>query len=192
MNIILTRHWETEETKAKILQWHLPWKLTELWKLQAQKLAQRLKDENIDIIYTSDLARTYDTTKYISEYHKWVEVVISELLRERTFWIFDWKNKNEIWFYDKEQQERFTTPKNWETINQVIERARQFIEQLDFSKNILIVSHDDISKAIYSVLTWKSFENIKSIPKAGITIIDFKDFWNYKVKICCDNSHLQN
>ena len=192
MNIILTRHGETEETKAKILQWQIPWKLTELWKLQAQKLAQRLEKEKIDIIYTSDLARSYDTTKYISKYHKWVKVVVSELLRERTFWIFDWKNKNEIGFYDKKQQEKFIAPKNWETIKQVIERAKQFIDQLDFSKNILIVSHDDISKAIYSVLTWEDFDNINSIPKAGITIVDFKDFWNYEVEIYCDNSYLQN
>jgi len=188
--IILTRHGETEETKAKILQWQLPWKLTELWKLQAQKLAQRLENENIDVIYTSDLARSYDTTQYISKYHKWVEVVVSKLLRERTFWIFDWKNKNEIWFYDKAQQEKFIAPKHWETINKVIERAEEFIKQIDISKNMIIVSHDDISKAIYSVLTWEKFKDIKSIPKAGLTIIEFKGFWDYKVKIYCDNSYL--
>ena len=183
MKIILTRHGETEETKAKILQGHLPWKLTKLWKLQAQKLAKRLANEKVDIIYTSDLARSYDTAKYISKYHEQAKIVVSKLLRERTFWIFDWKNKNEIWFYDKNQQEKFVAPKNWETIKQVIERAKQFLKQIDLSKNIIIVSHDDISKAIYSVLTWEDFENIKSIPKAGITIIDFKDFWNYQVEI---------
>ena len=183
MRIILTRHGETEEIKDKILQGHLPWKLTELWKLQAQKLVKTLENEKIDIIYTSDLARSYDTTKYISKYHKKVEIVVSKLLRERTFWVFDWKNKNEIWFYDKNQQEKFIDPINWETIDQVIDRAKQFLNQIDFSKNMIIVSHDDISKAIYSVLTWEDFKNIKSIPKAGITIIDFKDFWNYQVEI---------
>ncbi len=85
--------------------------------------------------------------------------------------------------YDRNQQEKFIDPINWETIDQVIYRAKQFLNQIDLSKNMIIVSHDDISKAVYSVLTWENFENIKSIPKAGITIIDFKDFWDYQVEV---------
>jgi len=158
---------------------------------QAEKLTKRLENETIDIIYTSDLARSYDTTQYIIKYHNQIPIIISKLLRERNFWEFEWKNKMEIWFYDKNQQEKFVNPKNWETIKQVIERAEKFLKKIDLSKNILIVSHDDISKALYSVLTWESFENIKSIPKAGITIIDFEDFWKYKIESYCENAYLE-
>ena len=63
MRLILTRHGQTEENVKRILQGHMPGKLTPLGIEQAKKLASRLKDENIDAIYSSDLARTTDTTK---------------------------------------------------------------------------------------------------------------------------------
>jgi len=51
--------------------------------MQAQKLAERLKDEPIDIIYSSDLARASDTAEIIRKYHPDVLMIILECLRER-------------------------------------------------------------------------------------------------------------
>ncbi|MBT3406222.1 histidine phosphatase family protein [Candidatus Woesearchaeota archaeon] len=82
MRLILTRHGQTEENVKRILQGHMPGKLTPLGIEQAKKLASRLKDENIDAIYSSDLARTADTTKEIAKFHPDVPVFYVAELRE--------------------------------------------------------------------------------------------------------------
>jgi len=83
MKLILVRHGETEENKKGILQGHLPGKLTELGRDQAKKLALRLKDEKIDAIFSSDLARASDTTREIAKYHPNVPLFFVEELREK-------------------------------------------------------------------------------------------------------------
>lgn len=83
MKLIITRHGETEENRAGILQGHLPGTLTDKGITQAKKLAQRLKDEKIDHIYSSDLARAADTAELIAEYHPNTPLDMIEELRER-------------------------------------------------------------------------------------------------------------
>ena len=66
MKLIITRHGETEENKAGIIQGHLPGHLSEAGIEQAKKVAFRLKDEKINFIYSSDLDRAADTAKEIA------------------------------------------------------------------------------------------------------------------------------
>ena len=65
MKLILTRHGETVDNIKGILQGQNPGKLSENGIQQAKQLALRLKNENIDAIYSSDLARAADTAKEI-------------------------------------------------------------------------------------------------------------------------------
>lgn len=193
MKIILTRHWETKETKNGILQWHLPWKLTDLWKEQAKKLSEILLEEKIDIIFTSDLKRSFDTANIIKTGRN-IDLVLTKQIRERTFWIYDWKEKNKIWFYT--DPSKFDFPQNWESFEDVYNRAYGFIKYLYknyFGKNILIVSHDDIWKCLFWVITWKNIENIqkiKSMKKASITILNIDNNYNTEVLKYSDISHL--
>ena len=83
MRLILTRHGETEENVAGISQGQLlPGKLTDKGIEQAKKLASRLKDEKVDAIYSSDLARSADTAKIIAKYHSKVKFHLAKELRE--------------------------------------------------------------------------------------------------------------
>jgi len=82
MRIILTRHGQTEENLQGILQGHLQGKLSQLGKEQARKLALRLKDEKIDYIYSSDLARAADTAKEIAKYHPDTPIKFVKDMRE--------------------------------------------------------------------------------------------------------------
>ena len=70
MKLIITRHGETIENAKRICQGHLGGNLSKKGKLQAKKLAERLKNEKLDVIYSSDLKRTKDTTKEIKKYHR--------------------------------------------------------------------------------------------------------------------------
>lgn len=82
MKLIITRHGETEENKSGIFQGHLPGKLSPLGIEQAKKLALRLKDENIDFIYSSDLIRSSDTAKEIAKFYPNTPIKFVKELRE--------------------------------------------------------------------------------------------------------------
>lgn len=69
MKLIITRHGETEENKAGIIQGYLPGHLSKTGIEQAKKVVLRLKDEKIDFIYSSDLDRAANTAKEIAKFH---------------------------------------------------------------------------------------------------------------------------
>lgn len=83
MRLIITRHGETEENTAGIIQGHLPGKLSDRGIAQAKKVALRLKNEKIDAIYSSDLARTSDTAKEIAKFHPTIPIEFVKELREK-------------------------------------------------------------------------------------------------------------
>ena len=66
ISLILSRHGETEENKLRIMQGQMPGHLSELGKQQAEQLADLLEKEEIDIIVSSDLARSYDTAMAVA------------------------------------------------------------------------------------------------------------------------------
>ena len=88
MKLILVRHGETIENVKGIMQGHIHGKLSDLGKKQAKKLALRFKEEKINAIYSSDLARASDTTKEIAKFHKKAKIILVKELRERN--LGDW------------------------------------------------------------------------------------------------------
>lgn len=66
IELILSRHGETEENKLHIMQGQLPGHLSELGKQQAEALAEMLDKEELDVIVCSDLARSYDTAMAVA------------------------------------------------------------------------------------------------------------------------------
>jgi broad specificity phosphatase PhoE len=173
MRLIITRHGETEENKARIIQGHLPGKLSDIGINQAKKVAERLKNEKIDYILTSDLARATDTARIIAKFHKKVPFKLTKNLRER---------------YMGELQGNLA-PKNWSTkkydlkLNKKIggegweelyERAKLFLEnilQKFKGKTLLLVAHNQIDQAIILNLLNKPWEKVKKMEKLGNTSV---------------------
>ena len=83
MKLIITRHGETLENVHNICQGHIHGSLTHKGIEQAKKLGERLKNEHIDVIYSSDLRRSFDTTKEIAKFHPNTPLITTERLRER-------------------------------------------------------------------------------------------------------------
>ena len=61
VELILSRHGETLENQRHLLQGQLPGTLSPLGLQQAEDLAERLKNETIDAVVSSDLDRSYRT-----------------------------------------------------------------------------------------------------------------------------------
>jgi broad specificity phosphatase PhoE len=82
--LILVRHGETVENKAGITQGHFNSQLNDNGKEQVKAVALHLKDEKIEVCYSSDLDRCMNTAKEIIKYHPEVKIISTKQLREQT------------------------------------------------------------------------------------------------------------
>jgi 2,3-bisphosphoglycerate-dependent phosphoglycerate mutase len=82
--VILVRHGETDWNAAGRIQGHSDTPLNAVGRIQAQRVAACLVREPVRAIYTSDLARAYETAAIIDQSLQ-VGVVTSPALRERRY-----------------------------------------------------------------------------------------------------------
>jgi probable phosphoglycerate mutase len=94
-NLLLIRHGETAWNAEHRIQGRLdvPLSATGVW--QTRQLAQRLADEAIDAVISSDLARAWMTAAPLAE-SRGFETIAEPRLRERVFGIFEGKTLDEI------------------------------------------------------------------------------------------------
>jgi broad specificity phosphatase PhoE len=166
MKLIITRHGETEENKSGIMQGHLPGKLSATGIEQAKKIALRLKDEKIDYIFSSDLARASDTAKEIAKYHKHVPIKFTAELRERHLGDFQGKKESDFCKDPKNYKNIFIEPKNGEPMKELYARAKNFLQRIVSKykdKTVLFVGHAVINKALIAVIQGKKSEDIWDI-----------------------------
>ncbi|MFH1053086.1 MAG: histidine phosphatase family protein [Candidatus Woesearchaeota archaeon] len=195
MRLILTRHGETEENIKGIMQGHLHGTLSKKGIEQAKKLALRLKDEKIDCIYSSDLGRSFNTTKEIIKFHPNVPVDYVKELRERNLGEFTGMEKSKLG-WDKNKSLVFADPKKGETRKQLYDRAEKFLfKVLKKHKNdtVLFVGHNGINKAIILVIRGMDPEEIRSIENfqnTSITILNIDEEKNHKIHIFNCGKHL--
>ncbi len=184
MKLIITRHGETEENKEGIMQGHLPGKLSVTGINQAKKVALRLKDEKIDFIYSSDLARASDTATEIAKHHPNITIKFVEDLRER--FLGEWQGKNK-----KQITEHIVGvfPPSVENSEKLFIRARNFLHKI-ISKHhkdtVLFVGHNAINKAMIAAITSKDSKEIpliKNQNNTSISVFEVDEDKNHKI-IC--------
>jgi len=136
MKLIITRHGETVENEHNIMQGHGPGHLSAIGKKQAESLAERLEDQPIDAIYSSDLKRAHDTALIIAKYHQETPIILSEDLREVDLGPFTGKTNDLIDFDNR--------PDSVESRESVRNRVRKVLELIKKKqyKTVLLVSHN--------------------------------------------------
>lgn len=139
--VILTRHGETQWNLEGRVQGAMDSPLTDKGIWQAQVLANRLHDEGISVIYSSDLPRAIATADEIRKMLNLPEVVIETAMRELSFG--DWEGQEwtdlrqsypelfELW---EQSPDQVRIPRG-ESMQQVTERAWSFF--LTYRPNIL-------------------------------------------------------
>ena len=179
MKLILVRHGETEENVKKINQGHRPGKLTALGKEQANKLAQQLKDEKIDVIYCSDLKRTKDTLPPILRFHKRTPVHYVSEIREKGMGVFEGTERGSIRRHVKKHGAHYPTfrPKGGESFRDVKRRNIRFYQKMlkrHSNQTVLWVTHEGvIINVLLYVKGWpdKHYKKL-SQENAAMTIIE--------------------
>lgn len=190
--IILVRHGQIDHnTDGRYCGWTNP-DLNSMGKIQAKQLRDKLRNEKIDIIYTSDLMRCVETTKVINQIHN-ADIIKDERLREINFG--QWEDKTYEYIGKKYPQLvkdwmieglGFTMPEG-ENIFQLIDRGMSVIEDIKSTnaEKILIVTHSGIIRGILAIVI---AENIGAywkykISNCGITRIELEDDYSILVSM---------
>lgn len=119
--------------------------LTKKGRKMAQKAAEKLKNKNIDLIFTSPLLRAKETAAIIGKKLK-IKPKLDKRLREIGFGILNNGPINKLWDYFKKEEDRIRQkPPKGETYPEILKRMVSFLKDINKkhkNKNILIVSHE--------------------------------------------------
>ncbi|MBN2052517.1 histidine phosphatase family protein [Candidatus Woesearchaeota archaeon] len=193
MRLILTRHGETEENKKDISQGHIPGKLSADGKKQAEKVALRLKNEKLDCIYSSDLARAIDTARFIAKHHKKTPLIITKDLRETD--LRKWSGKV-IPFDIRTEANRKRFYGQIESRASMRRRAKKALDKA-YKKYpdgcVLFVGHAGINKALISVIMKKpvSFMSKLKQHNTAVNIFEIREDGKHKIHLLNCKKHLE-
>lgn len=167
---------------------------------QAEHLAQRLADDNINAIYTSPLDRTMETASIIAKPHKLIPIT-RDGLREISHGHWEGLSRKEVEDsfpeeYAAWESDPFTfAPQNGESGISVLARALPVIREVVVShkdENVLVVSHKATLRLIISSLLGfdaRGFRDRLDQAPACLNILDFKDPSRARLMLFNDISH---
>ena len=177
MKLIIVRHGETIENVKRIIQGHLGGNLSREGKSQTKKLAERLKDEKIDVIYSSDLKRTRNTAREIKKFNKNIPLYFDARIRERFFGDYQGTHYENGWAWrsitsdmggsienDLDMEKRIAT-----FLDEIIEKHKK--------ETVLLVSHGGVKKLILNQIFGKHLPKIASVEEvknASVSIFEIQ------------------
>lgn len=145
--IYLVRHGQTDWNLEKKLQGHQDIPLNDNGREQAIRVSNAIKDYKIDKIYSSDLLRASETAKIINKKFN-LDIILDNRLREINYGDLEGVPKLNL---SKDTWDIFNTNPlklNAEPIVNVYNRIKDFFDELDKNKNILIVAHGGALRVI--------------------------------------------
>jgi broad specificity phosphatase PhoE len=131
--LLLVRHGETDWNADGRLQGHTDRPLTDYGRRQARKLAEELEDEDLDAIYSSDLARARETAEIVGA-RLGLPVVLDPDLREK-----DWGNWEGLTAVERDRVE--FVGESTEAHHDRILGALRRIAELHPGGRVLVVTH---------------------------------------------------
>ena len=133
--ILAMRHGETAWNVEGRIQGHLDVPLNELGQWQAERLAQALRQESLDVVYASDLRRAMQTAEAVVKLGG--QPLLTDIgLRERDFGVFQGQTFGDVEMQFPEQAERWRlrdpdyAPGGGESLTVFFSRCTQAITRL--------------------------------------------------------------
>ena len=132
--LLLVRHGETDWNADGRLQGHTDRPLSEFGRLQAQRLAEELEGEQLEAIYSSDLARARETAEIVSE-RLGLPVELNPDLREK-----DWGNWEGLIAVERDRVE-FVGESTEAHQERMLRALRRISERHPGDRRVLVVTH---------------------------------------------------
>lgn len=185
--LYLTRHGETEWNDKGVMQGWQNSPLTELGEKQALWLGERIKDLEIDVIYSSPLGRAYNTAEIIRGDMD-IEINTNDGLKEMNLHAWEGLGQEEIKVVDEENYYNFwNMPSKYiksekgENFQEIVDRSFKTINEIlekEKGKKILIVTHAITLRAYLCALEKRDIDTIWDPPfikQTSLTEINFKE-----------------
>jgi broad specificity phosphatase PhoE len=198
--LIFVRHAEAEGNYYRIFHGWTDSGITEKGHVQAKKTADRLKDVEIDVLYSSSLKRTIQTAQYIADI-KGLPIIRTDKLKEINGGDWEgrrWADLPSVWpheYYTWENAPHIHRMPNGETMEEFQKRLINevmYIIKNNQGKNICIVTHGTAIRALmchFFHLNLNHMINIRWYDNTSISIIDYENE-RFKVIVEGDASHL--
>jgi probable phosphoglycerate mutase len=168
MKLIITRHGRTEGNIKRILaDVHDP--LAPEGIKQAEAVSERLKDEKIDVIFSSPLIRAKKTAQIIAKHHPGTKFIVVDELREMELGSYT----NKCW----DDVDWDLMPDDVENRTSLYERGKVIIERVleEYPTcTVLFVAHNAINKAMIRFLRKWHPEDRQPIPQGNTAITIFE------------------
>ncbi|HLX32748.1 MAG TPA: histidine phosphatase family protein [Gaiellaceae bacterium] len=141
--LLLVRHGETDWNADGRLQGHTDRPLTDYGRRQARKLADELGGEELDAIYSSDLARARETAEIVAE-RLGLPVALDPDLREK-----DWGNWEGLTTVERDRVE--FVGESTEAHQERMLRALRAIAERHPGGRVLVVTHGGSMRRVQTV-----------------------------------------
>lgn len=174
--------------------------LSEMGIFQAERLAERLADDDVSAVYCSPLLRTVHTAAILAAPHKKV-IEYRDGLREISHGRWEGLLRSEVEAnfpeeYFAWEEDPFTfAPREGESGVQVIARALPVIREIVLKhrgENVLVVSHKATIRLLISSLLGfdaRGYRDRLDQSPASLNIMDFKDTVRARLMLYNDISH---
>lgn len=154
MQLLLTRHGQTDWNVAGKIQGRTDIELNETGIKQAEITREKLLNEKIDVIFSSPLKRAKKTAEIIANGRN-IPIIIDETIAERRFGKFEGKTRkdfdfDEIWNYKLNKQYE-----DVESTGDLFKRIGDFLNKIqkEYSdKTVLLVTHGGVTVPIRATL----------------------------------------
>lgn len=198
--LLIVRHAEAEGNVNRKFHGWTDSSITEKGHIQAKLLAEKLKDVDIDVLYSSSLKRTLQTAQYISE-AKQLPIIRTDKLKEINGGDWEertWDELPKLWpkeYETWETSQHIHQMPNGESMSELQDRVSKEIEKIisqNHGKNICIVTHGTAIKTLicyFKKLNLCEMRNIIWHDNTSVTIVDYVDE-NYEILAEGDASHL--
>lgn len=189
--IYITRHGETEWNTIRKMQGHKDSPLTELGRKQAAWLSDRLKDINIDYIYTSPLKRAFDTANIIKG-NRDIDIIPVDELKE--IYLGSWEGnivneieeKHPIVHYNFWNEPHLYEPLDGESFSDLSNRVGKFFDNIickHIKDDVLIVAHAVVLKSLFNYITYKDISKLWHGPHIKPTCLSIINNENGQIEV---------
>lgn len=201
VKIYLVRHGEAMGNVLEFFQGRTDAEISSKGKMQLDALAQRFKDINIDVIYSSPLKRTIETAEAVNRYHDVPMILNSDIIEinggrwEGEKWADlpeKFPHEYHLW---KTEINKFQAP-DGESTQQVYDRMKAAVNKIaaeNQGKSVAVVSHGMSIKAFLTYAdgrTWDNYSDPGWSDNTAVSMIEYDDNMNMRLVYKNDSSHL--
>ncbi|MBA3365507.1 MAG: histidine phosphatase family protein [Actinobacteria bacterium] len=176
--ILLTRHGETDWNLQRRVQGHVDRPLNDRGREQARALAEELRDEHFDAVYSSDLARAQETAAIVAR-HRGLDVSTLPALREKNFG--SWEGLTDAEVLSRYPAARSGPWGDGESTEEVADRVMGAILEISErhpDARVLVVTHGGPIRAVLSRAHVNGGGNASArvvVDNCAVNIVEIRD-----------------